>query len=60
MILRIKLIYSWAVVTPGKYECDIQEVSSVLIILNNWENNGTEEIGLATPTLICPCHSDVP
>ena len=37
-------------VTPVKYERDIIHVTSALIILKNWENNGTEEIGLVTPT----------
>ena len=34
-------------VTPVNYECDIQQVTGVLIILKNWE---MAEIGLVTPT----------
>ena len=33
-----------------KYEHDILRVTGILMILKNWENNGTEEIGLVTPT----------
>ena len=36
--------------TPVKYECGIKQVASVLIIVKNWENSGTEKIGLVTPT----------
>ena len=36
--------------TPVKYKRDIQHVSGILIIMQKWENNGTEEIGLVTPT----------
>ena len=39
-----------AAVTPAKYELDIIQVTTVLIIRKNWENNGTEKIGLVTPT----------
>ena len=43
---------SWAAVPPVKYEHDIQ--ASVLKMVNNRENNGTEEISLVTqtPTMI--------
>ena len=41
---------SSAAVTPAKYELDIIQVTTVLIIRKNWENNGTEKIGLVTPT----------
>ena len=41
---------SSAVVTPAKDERDINEVTSDLIIMKNWENKGTGEIGLVTPT----------
>ena len=44
--------HSWAVVIPVKYECDIIEyVSGVLMILKIWENNGIEKIGLVPPPL---------
>ena len=46
----VRCLRSTAVVTPVKYECDIAQVTSVFIILKNWENNGTEKIGLVTPT----------
>ena len=36
--------------TPVKYERDIQQLTSILAMLKNEENNETEEIGLATPT----------
>ena len=39
-----------AAMIPVKYKRDIIHVTSVLIILNNWENKGTEYIGLVTPT----------
>ena len=41
---------SSAAVTPVKYELDIIEVTTVLIIRKKWENNGTEKIGLVTLT----------
>ena len=41
---------SSAAVTPAKYELDIIQVTIVFIIPKNWENNGTEKIGLVTPT----------
>ena len=37
-------------VTPAKHELDIMQVTTVLIIRENWENNGTEKFGLVTPT----------
>ena len=36
--------------TPVKYEHDIQSKTSVLTMVKNREINGTEEIGLVTPT----------
>ena len=42
---------SWAAVTPAKYELDIIQVTIDFIIPKNWENNGTEKIGLVTPSL---------
>ena len=38
-----------AAVTPVKYERDIVQVTSLLVILKKWENNRTEEISLVTP-----------
>ena len=34
----------------AKYELDIIQVTIVFIISKDWENNGTEKIGLVTPT----------
>ena len=36
--------------TPVKYEHDIQQVTGALTIVKNQENNGTQKIGLVTPT----------
>ena len=41
---------SWTAVTPVKYKRDIQQLTYVLTIVQNSENNGTEEISLVTPT----------
>ena len=41
---------SWAAATPVKYKRDIQQLTYVLAIVKNSENNGTEEISLVTPT----------
>ena len=41
---------SWAAATPVKYEHNIQSVTSILTMVKNREINGTEEIGLVTPT----------
>ena len=41
---------SSAAVTPAKYELDISQLTIVLVIPKKWENNGTEKIGLVTPT----------
>ena len=54
-ILSIMFIFarchrSSAAVTPAKYELDIIQVTTVLIIQKKWENNGMEKIGLVTPT----------
>ena len=42
---------SSAAETPVKYEHDIQQVTSVSIILSKWENSGMQDIhiGLVTP-----------
>ena len=53
-ILQITFIFvrcfrSSAGVTPVKYERDSIQFNNVLIILKNWEINGTEKIGLVTP-----------
>ena len=50
MFIFVRCLRSSAAVTPVKYEHDIIQVSIVLIIVKNWENNGTEKIGLETPT----------
>ena len=44
---------SSAAVTPVKYERDVVQVTNLSVILRKWENNGTEEIGLVTPTPDC-------
>ena len=41
---------SWAAATPVKYKRDIQQLTYVLAIVKNSENNGTEEISIVTPT----------
>ena len=50
MFTFARCLRSSAAVTPDKYELDIIQVTTVLIIRKNWENNGTEKIGLVTPT----------
>ena len=50
MFIFAKCLRSSAAVTPAKYELDIIKVTTDLIIQTNWENNGTEKIGLVTPT----------
>ena len=45
----VRCLRSVTVVTPVKYERDIKQVTSVLVMLKKWENNGTEKIGLVTP-----------
>ena len=50
MLIFARCLHSSAVVTPAKYELDIIQVTTVFIIRKNWENNGTENIGLVTPT----------
>ena len=45
-----RCLRSSAAVPPTKYELDIIQVTTVLIIRKKWENNGTERIGLVTPT----------
>ena len=49
MFIFGRCLHSSAVVTPAKYELDIIPVTAVLFIQKNWENNGTDEIGLVTP-----------
>ena len=41
----------WIIYIFDKYKGDIQLLTCVLAVLKNVENNGTEEIGLVTPTL---------
>ena len=50
MFIFARCLRSLAAVTPAKYEFDIVQVTTVLIIRKKWENNGTEKIGLVTPT----------
>ena len=50
MFIFARCLRSSAAATPVKYECDIMNVTCVLIILKNRVNNGTEKIGLVTPT----------
>ena len=50
MFIFARCLRNSAAVTPAKYELDIIQVTIVFIIPNNWENNGTEKIGLLTPT----------
>ena len=50
MFTFVRCLRSSAAVTPAKYELDIIQVTAVFIIRKNWENNGTEKIGLVTPT----------
>ena len=50
MFIFVRCRRSTAAVTPAKYELDIIQVTTVFIIRKNWENNGTEKIGLVTPT----------
>ena len=50
MSIFTRCLRSLAAVTPAKYELDIIQVTTVLIIRKKWENNGTEKIGLVNPT----------
>ena len=50
MFTFARCLHSSAALTPAKYEIDIIQVTIVLIIKKNWENNGIEKIGLVTPT----------
>ena len=50
MFIFARCLRSSAAVTPAKYELDVIQVTTVLIIRKKWENNGTENIGLVTPT----------
>ena len=50
MLIFARCLRSSAAVTPAKYEFDIMQVTTLLIIRKKWENNGTEQIGLVTPT----------
>ena len=55
MFIFARCLRSSAAVTPVKYELDIIQLICVLIILKNWENNGTEKISIVThnPRLLC-------
>ena len=50
MFIFVRCLRSSAATTPAKYKLDIIQATTVLIIRKNWENNGTEKIGLVTPT----------
>ena len=50
MFIFARCLCSPAAVIPGKYERDIIRATSVLVILENRDNNGTEKISLVTPT----------
>ena len=60
MFIFARCLRSSAAVTPAKYELDIVQVTTVLIIRKKWENNGTGKIGFVTPTpeLFMLIHSD--
>ena len=45
-----RCLHSSPAATPGKYERDAGQVTSLLMILKNWESNRTEEIDLVTAT----------
>ena len=49
MLIFARCLHSSAAVTPVKYEYDIIQVISVLIILKNWENNKTERNWFSNP-----------
>ena len=51
MFILARCLRSAAAVTLAKYEIDIIQVTTVLVIRKKWENNGTKKIGLVTPTL---------
>ena len=50
MFIFARCLRSSAAVTPAKYELDIIQVTIVWSFEKKWENNGTEKIGLVTPT----------
>ena len=50
MFIFARCLRSAAALTPAKYELDIIQVTTVFIIRKNWENKGTEIIGLVTHT----------
>ena len=49
MFIFARCLRRSAAVTPAKFELDIIQVTTVLIIRKKWENNGTGKIGLVTP-----------
>ena len=63
MLIFVRCLRSLAAVTPVKYKHDIIQVTSVLITLKIWEDNGTGKIDLVIPTLsslyvqLLRCHS---
>ena len=60
MFIFARCLRSSAAVTPAKYELDVIQVTTVLIIRKKWENNGTENIGLVTPTPLLGLLSSCP
>ena len=50
MFIFARCLRSSAALTPAKYELDIIQVATDFIIRKNWENNGTEKIGVVTLT----------
>ena len=50
MFIFVRCLRSSAAVTPAQHEIDIIQVTTAFIIRKNWENNGTENISLVTPT----------
>ena len=61
MFIFARCLRSSAAVTPAKYELDIIQVTIVLIIRKILKNNGTEKIGIVTPTpdLVLLCVTDI-
>ena len=52
MFIFDRCLCSLAAATPVKWECDIQKENNVLMIMENWENNGMEEIVPPTPAYL--------
>ena len=54
-----RCLHNSAMVTPVKYERDVIHVASFFMVLNNWENNGTDEIGSVTHTPVPPHRTNI-